>query len=151
MDENNNEQMNQGPAEGTGETTPPPEIQEELQKMQQTPVEVESPAPAPAKSSSSFGPVFGIIIIVILIVLAGFYFWGASLQNQIMPAQQNEQATTTQAAEAPQQATETVSTDVGTPLSSSDDLSAIESDLNSTDLNNLDAEMNSIDSDLNVQ
>jgi len=129
MDENQNNENNMegAPQEGSGapQFTPQPE-----------------PAPAtmpePPTSEKSYGPLVGIIVIVIILILAGFYFWGGSLADR--------------AEEAPlQDNTEEVSktTEVGAPLSESDEIGDLEAELNGTDLDNLDAELEDIDAELN--
>ncbi|MDP2705154.1 MAG: hypothetical protein Q8O71_01995 [bacterium] len=89
--------------------------------------------PLPNKPvASSVGPLVGIIIVVIIIVLGGMYFWGQRVDRSgIDPMLENDAMT---------QSLEN--------QSSSDDLTAIEADIDNTDLENLDAELNQINSDL---
>lgn len=90
------------------------------------------------KKSGALGPIIGIIIIVILVVLAGFYFWGRSLEKTM-----DEGATS-----MTDDGVTMKESDIGTPLSTSDELDTIETDLNATVLESLDAELGNIDAEL---
>jgi uncharacterized protein HemX len=76
-------------------------------------------------NEGSAGPVIGIIIILAVIVLGGLYFWG---QRTNETAQEEDNL----AAELDE---------IGNQ-SSSDEVTAIEADLQSTDIESLDAELN---------
>jgi len=82
------------------------------------------------------GPVLGILIILLVLILGGLYLWGATLSNdaetpteRIIPNNEPE----TPRAEADKQIFGTVSP--------SDELSAIDTDLESTNLDSLDPEL----------
>ena len=77
---------------------------------------------APKKSA---GPFIGIIIIVIVIVLGAFYFWGAELNTQPVPETE------------------------ATPLSSSDEIDAIEADLSATVINGIDDSVSAMEAEIN--
>src|SRR3990167_8555289 len=81
-------------------------------------------APIMEKSNGSIGPIIGAIIILAVIVLGGLYFWD---QRQERDANDAETA----------QVLESINTQ-----GSADDTSSIENDLNSTDIDSLDAELN---------
>lgn len=107
--------------------------------MEQAPAPEPQMMPEDGGGKKSFGPIFGIIIIVILIILAGFYFWGNQLEDTA-----REEATTE---EVGGDVDTTSSTDIGEPLSTSDEIADIEADLDATDLENLDAELENIDAE----
>lgn len=65
----------------------------------------------------SSGTIIGVIVILLIIILGGFYFWSKRVGNDAQLDEINMQSKT-------------------------DDLSAIESDLNATEIENLDAELN---------
>ncbi len=122
-----------------------------------TPNPEPEPTPEPSKSSP-LGPIVGIIIIIILIILAGFYFWGSSLQETVNqpedePAMTEDEngAAGTVLEGSPEAGTfdDTSGTEVGLPLSESDEITDIEAELDDTDLENLDAELESIDAEFN--
>jgi uncharacterized protein HemX len=85
---------------------------------------------------AKLGPVLGILLIVLVIILGGMYLWGASLDQQERYAEpraiENDEPETARA-EADVQILKTVS--------SSDTMDAIEADLESTNLDTLDAEL----------
>lgn len=114
---------------------------EETQTPEATPVEesVSADMPAETNNKKSFGPIFGIIVIIVLLILAGFYFWGNSLRTapQDLPT----------ADEIATQADPALS-DLATQ-ETSDEIDAIEADLDATDLEGLDAELDVIDAELN--
>ena len=72
-------------------------------------------------SGSSAGLITGIIVILAIIILGGLYFWKQSSINEIMTDGTVESINT---------------------QSELDDTASIEADLNSTDVDNLDAELN---------
>jgi hypothetical protein len=89
------------------------------------------------------GPMLGALILLVVIILGGLYLWGQSLskndpafQERVIP--NNEPETPRAIVDA--QILET--------LSPSDDLGAIEADLNSTNLDSIDADMTTIDAEL---
>jgi uncharacterized protein YdgA (DUF945 family) len=87
-------------------------------------------------NKSSIGSIIGIIIIITIIILGGLYFWGkrieeARYKEKIISESQNQTETV--------QVSESASIKTVSP---GDDTSTIEADLNSTNLNNLDAELN---------
>ena len=85
--------------------------------------------------NKSAGPIVGIVIIVLILVFGGLYFWG---QRAV------EEPTAQDVMNAPDYALDSLAK-VGT----SDEVPAIETDLNGTDLNNLDTELGDIDTELN--
>lgn len=83
-------------------------------------------------AASSIGPLVGIIVVVIVVVLGGMYFWGQRIEKSGEDTAFENDA-----------ATESLENQ-----SSSDEIAAIEADINNTDLQNLDTELNQIDADL---
>lgn len=75
---------------------------------------------------NSIGPVVGIIVILVIIILGGLYFWN---QRSV----DNTATTKTETATA---------LDAINAQSTADDTAAIETDLNSTQIENLDAQLN---------
>ncbi len=87
-------------------------------------------------NKSSIGSIIGIIIIITIIILGGLYFWGkrieeARYKEKIISESQNKT----------EQVVVSESTSIKT-LSPGDELDTIESDLNITNLENLDTELN---------
>ena len=73
-----------------------------------------------AQSGSSAGPIIGAIVILAVIIFGALYFWGERSENEALNAE----------------------LDTINVQSESDDTADIEADLNSTDIDNLDAELN---------
>lgn len=93
------------------------------------------------------GPLLAFLTILLVLLLAGMYYWFATLPKPeaVVPAparptveQNNEPESTT--AEAQVETTQAVSP--------SDELSAIEADLEATDLDSLDSELQAIDTEI---
>jgi cytoskeletal protein RodZ len=85
----------------------------------------------PTSNENSVGPVVAIIIVLALVILGGLYFWGQRGNNT--ETNSNTTATT-------QESEVTASIE---SQSSSDASADIESDLNNTNVTNLDAGLNS--------
>ncbi len=93
---------------------------------------------------SHLGPVLGALILALVLILGGLYLWGSKLNQEATPTPEtiiNNEPETPRAA-ADQAIMETVST--------SDELSAIEADLGSTNLDVLDTDITTIDAELNA-
>lgn len=92
------------------------------------------------------GPILGTLIVVLVLILGGLYLWGSMIDNNagidstITPIENNEPETTR--AETDAQILQTTS--------SSDEISAIEADLNSTNLDNLDADLQQAENEINA-
>ena len=80
-------------------------------------------APMPPARGAGAGPIIAILVILAIVALAGFYFWG---ERQMMETTTEEDASLLNI-EA---------------QSNSDETSSIESDLDNTDVETLDAEIN---------
>ena len=91
------------------------------------------------------GAVLGSIIVIIILLVAAFYLWGNRPKATTAPVQENGVT-----AEEVQQTPDSQTTALETQ-SNNDNVSSIESDLNSTDLNNLTPEVSSIDQELSTQ
>ncbi|MEK7134134.1 MAG: hypothetical protein AAB819_00155 [Patescibacteria group bacterium] len=80
------------------------------------------------------GAIIGIIVIVIILIIGALYFWGERLVGT-----PNEEASQTE------------TTPVFQPTeSASSEITDIEADLSTTELNNLDAELESINTELGI-
>ena len=91
------------------------------------------------QNKSSIGSIIGTIIIIALIILGGLYFWGKRIEEskatQSAMMKEETAPTVTMGQVVDQEATAIKS------MSSGDDVSSIETDLNKTDLNNLSPEV----------
>jgi hypothetical protein len=102
----------------------------------------DTPSPFIGQTSLARGIIIGLLVIVVVILLCALYIWGSMLggpdTEPFVPPANNEPETPR--ADADIQILRTVS--------SSDELSAIESDLESTNLDSLDKELELIENDL---
>lgn len=111
------------------EATPAPEIN----ATDSTPVQE-----TPQEDSSGLGATIGSVIVIVVLILGGFYLW--SQRNADIEA----------LLDAPLPETDQ-SVELLQAQSTSDEIESIESDLNATDLNDLDAELADIDALLNAE
>ena len=88
------------------------------------------------QNKSSIGSIIGTIIIIALIILGGLYFWGKRIEES--KATQSAMTDTTPSAVTPEQNEAAVIKS----MSSGDDVSSIEADLQKTNTTNLDTELN---------
>ncbi len=83
--------------------------------------------------------VIWVVISIVVVVLALMYMWGSSIEQGKMKDTTMDQKIEDKV---------TVPTDQMEPLSTSDDIEAIENDLDTTELSDLDGEFNAIESEL---
>jgi len=119
---------------------------EKENNLQKNKREMEMPSPHIAESHHSHvAAILGVLIIMLVLILIGLYLWGGILSEEQAvidetPIVNNEPETPR--AEADVQIYET--------LSPSDELEAIEADLDGTNLDTLDADLNAIEAELNA-
>ena len=102
--------------------------------------EAAPPAPPKEPEKKGMGAIFGIIIIIVLIVLAGFYFWGAALNDREAAMMDKGEMTAEEIAAQPDPMLQELNNQ-----NTSDEIVDIETDLNATELNSLDQEVSDID------
>lgn len=92
------------------------------------------------------GAIIAVLFISLVAILAGLYYWYTIVMSTeiIKPVDSEGQAT-----EQSNGQIDSVTQDLGV-VSTSDELTAIEADVSSTNLDNLDAELNAIDAELNA-
>lgn len=99
----------------------------------------------PEDQPSHLGIILGVLIVVLMLILGGLYLWSTSLQEQapvipedtLRPSAEENNEPESNNAEADAQTLETVS--------SSDTIESIEADLQSTNLDTLDADAQAIE------
>jgi hypothetical protein len=87
-------------------------------------------------------PILGVLLIMVVLCLGGLYIWGSLLSKDAetpMPLPINNEPETPRAV---------VDTQILETTSPSDDLSAIEADLNSTNFDSLDTDLITIDTEM---
>lgn len=107
----------------------------------------ENTPPTPElEEKSSWGSAIGIILIVAIIVIGGLYFWGQKIDERLSEFESNNTDITVEdILNAPDSQLEALSEEQST----STDITDIEEDLDTTNLDNLDAELDAIDAELN--
>ena len=88
------------------------------------------------------GPAIATIIIVLILIIGAFYFWGAKLEK-VEPV--NENVTAEEVLAQPDASLNALQTQ-----GPSNELNAIEQDVNATDLQNLNTETKNIDAELAI-
>lgn len=119
----------------TETTTPPPA----------TPDIVSTTPIIEDEGTSHLAPIIGVLIIMLVLILGGLYLWGRELSKgpaaiEIVPREIENNEPETTRAEADAEILQTTST--------SDEIAAIEADIESTELDTLDAELEEIDREL---
>jgi len=96
-------------------------------------------------------PVNGIIIailaLLLIIILGGMYYWFSQLTSQLPAAPAVERPTAEENNE-PESTTAEAAVETQAALSTSDEIVAIEADIEATNLETLDAELTAIDAEL---
>jgi|GEM_PF-1266746 len=122
--------------------------------------EMKMPEQTDTKNSEthSTAPLNGIIIVILILllifILGGLYYWFSQLMLQNNPATETLDTTsaverpTTEANNEPESDTAEAAVETQQALSPSDELAAIEADLEATDFEAFDADLNAIDAEL---
>ncbi len=84
--------------------------------------------PMQTQKKSSVGAIIGIVIIIIVLAIGGLYFWGAELNNDANPLENQEIQ----------------------PLSASDTVQDISADLSATLIGDIDTELGAIETELDA-
>jgi len=127
-------------------TTPHDDIGEEI-KLPENAAPLSDPDEQPVR-----GPVILFIGILLLAILVGLVLWFMSMQNNNTPepAPALDTRPTPEENNEPESTTAEAQTDNLETVSTSDEISAIEADLEATDLEALDAELNAIEAELDA-
>ncbi len=99
------------------------------------------------EAPSYTGIVLGVLIVLLAIVLGGLYMWSQTFTAETNPTQTFVQSTTEQN-DKPENTDAETNVSTPQPSNNSDELSAIENDLDNTNFDSLDAEMTSIEAEL---
>lgn len=91
---------------------------------------------ADTQKNSTTGPIIGSFIVILLIITGGIYFWGSLITSKKVQIQEKQtQSTQTETAEIEKTAKQ----------SNSDDVPAIEADIESTDIDSVDSNFDDIE------
>ncbi len=95
------------------------------------------------------GPILVLLAVIMLIILGGMYYWYTTIDQTVATKQVNPSRPTAEQNNEPESTTAEAQTEAMEVVSTSDEINAIEADLESTDLESLDAEMQAIENELN--
>jgi len=112
-------------------------MEEQNQNQEYRPEETAQETVAPEKKQT--GSIIGSIIVIIVIIIGGLYFWGTRTDNSVVDDG---------IVAPPTDTTIPMQDPIGDALkeiSESDELDAIEADLNATDINSIDSDVNQIE------
>ena len=133
--------------DNNNEETIVPNYEGEAMKM---PENTAAAPTTPVKESTVInGPLLAILAILLILILGGMYYWFSTLTAEI-PAPPVVERPTPEQNNEPESTTAEVQTEVMQTTSTSDELGAIEADLEATNLDSLNSEMNAIDAELNA-
>lgn len=97
------------------------------------------------KESSAFGAILGILIIVLILILGGLYVWGSMLQNQTIETQPEGTFPTAEENNEPESTNAEAEVETMQALSTSNEVSALESDIEATKLETLHEDIAEVD------
>ncbi len=96
-------------------------------------------------SHTHLGPILAVIVVLLVLIAGGLYLWGGALEQERVLQQEisipNNEPETPRAE---------VDTQILETLSPSDDLSAIEADITSTNLDSLETDLIAIDAEVDA-
>lgn len=104
--------------------------------------------PGGKQETSHLGTVLAILIVILILLLGGLYLWGTTLNTE-MPSLVPERPTAEENNE-PESNNAEAEVETQQAFSTSDTLEALEADLDSTNLDDLDAEFNAIEAELDA-
>jgi len=123
-----------------------PSFEGEEMKM---PENTDVPTVEKEKSSVINGPLLLGLAFLLILILGGMYYWFNTLtQEEAVPVAPVVERPTAEENNEPESTTAEAQTDALMVTSPSDEITAIEADLEATDLDGLDAELEAIDAEL---
>ncbi|MCA9362078.1 hypothetical protein KC906_01765, partial [Candidatus Kaiserbacteria bacterium] len=123
-----------------------PDFEGEEMKM---PENTDMQPPVHDESRLLSGPLLLVLALLLVAILAGLYYWFTTLESNTQPLPTIERPTR-EANNEPESTTAEAQADTMMATSPSDELSAIEADIEATDLESLDAELNAIEAEFDA-
>ena len=111
-------------------------------------IKTESISTEETRQISHSAPVIVLITIVLMLILGGLFYWHSMVTTPSIIPTPTPERPTAETNKEPESTTATAQADNFNVLSTSDELSAIEADLESTNLDTLDLELNAIEAEL---
>lgn len=100
--------------------------------------------------SVTTGPILVILAILLVGILGGLYYWFGTLESTPVPITTPIERPTPEENNEPESTTAEARTENMETVSTSDEIAAIEADLEATDIETLDAELEAIEAELNA-
>lgn len=102
-----------------------------------------------SKTSVINGPLLIGLAIILVLILGGLYYWFGSLnQNEMMQLTPEATRPTAEENNEPESATAEAQVDITNIISPSDEIDAIEADIEATDMESLDAQIQAVDNEI---
>jgi len=126
-----------------------PNFEGEAMKM---PENNDAPAFTEEKSSVITAPLLFTLAIILILILGGMYYWYTTVTAEPTPIETapEVQRPTAEENNEPESTTAEAQVDTMQAVSTSDEISAIESDIEGTMLDEIDAEINAIEAELDA-
>lgn len=101
--------------------------------------------------AAHLGAILGILIVILVLILGGLYVWGSTMsKNPAEPKNNTIERPTAEENNEPESTNAEAEVDTLGALSTSNEIDAIQADIDSTDLSNLNAELNAIEAEINA-
>jgi hypothetical protein len=125
---------------------------------QQNGINEEMKAPVTEKSTTHIeqsdtlinGPLLLMLTVLLVLILSAMYYWFSTMSTPVNPVSPTVERPTVEENNEPESTTAEAQTETMLTTSPSDDLNAIEADLATTNLENLDTEMIAIEAEMNA-
>lgn len=102
------------------------------------------------EAPSHLGVILGILIVVLSLILGGLYLWSTTFQTQPVAETPIVERPTEEENNEPESTNAEADVQVLETLSTSDEIAALEADIESTNLDELDAELQAIEAELDA-
>ena len=123
-----------------------PDLSQEEMKMPENSTITSTPT---TKSSSSInGIIIAILAVLLIVILGGMYVWFSQLSNTPAEVAPVVERPTAEENNEPESTTAEAAVETQQAISTSDEIAAIEADINATDLDSIDAELTAIDAEM---
>ena len=100
--------------------------------------------------TTHLGIILGILIVLLVLILGGLYLWGTTLQTTPTSTVPNIERPTAEENNEPESTNAEAEVETLGALSTSNEIDAITADIESTNLDELDAELDAIDTELDA-
>ena len=99
---------------------------------------------------SHIGVILGVLVLLLMVILGGLYLWGTSMQNQqnLPVVDSTPQRPTAEENNEPESTNAETDVEIDAALSTSDELSAIQADIDSTRMDTLNKEIPAIEAEV---